>query len=592
MRVATLNVHGWFSEDGASNAAALCELLTHIQPLDVLGLQEVLPEYTLEQREGSVLEQVAAAAGLRHICWHGRMAILSRYPVHSPVLMHHCQLGGALCATIGSRGKIVVAHERQPWHRLLCVSVTSSDEAEFVVATCHLDHVSETTRLRQMACVLDAVRLATRGEGPHATGTVPKRCVILGDFNALTRTDYTDEQWSEVAGVRAVNQWEAPTSELTDMLRTHGPLDCWSTLGFRAASTCRFNTRIDYVFANRALLERSEVVSCEIVPTRGATDHELVVAEFRARQLPGVDGAITPPASLSHAEDPITPPASLSDAEEADLMPPTSTSDSGLPGASVVVVVGAGAAGLAAARALLAKGLVVLVFEQSKRVGGLWVLHETADGGAVPGQPMYGGLRTNLPCHFMAFSDYSFGLATPLFPGRAAVLAYLERYAATLPPEVIRLGTAVTQVPPPLLFSHDLFYLLYTHLLDTSSIHDDACAHYTRRCQSRMALGWSPCVTRALGAARKSAVPRLSCATATTPCLRPHRSLLKPTSEEKSSIAARSAGGARLRRGVFSWLAAAYRRVTSACSCSRAVLLPCTSVCGTQHTSRRWCRGC
>ncbi len=36
-----------------------------------------------------------------------------------------------------------------------------------------------------------------------------------GDFNALTREDYTREQWEEVARVREQNSWESPRIELT-----------------------------------------------------------------------------------------------------------------------------------------------------------------------------------------------------------------------------------------------------------------------------------------------------------------------------------------------------------------------------------------
>jgi dimethylaniline monooxygenase (N-oxide forming) len=38
-----------------------------------------------------------------------------------------------------------------------------------------------------------------------------------------------------------------------------------------------------------------------------------------------------------------------------------------------VAVIGAGAAGLCAAKHLLGKGMAVVVFEQGSRIGGLWV---------------------------------------------------------------------------------------------------------------------------------------------------------------------------------------------------------------------------
>ena len=39
--------------------------------------------------------------------------------------------------------------------------------------------------------------------------------VWLGDFNALTREDYYQETWDEIARVREANSWESPRVELT-----------------------------------------------------------------------------------------------------------------------------------------------------------------------------------------------------------------------------------------------------------------------------------------------------------------------------------------------------------------------------------------
>ena len=89
-----------------------------------------------------------------------------------------------------------------------------------------------------------------------------------------------------------------------------------------------------------------------------------------------------------------------------------------------VAVVGAGAAGLCAARRLAEKGLGVRVFEKAEGVGGVWRYR--------PGRVMYEGLVTNLPKEIMAFGpgdpfDASLGRS---FLTHADVLAYLEAYAA------------------------------------------------------------------------------------------------------------------------------------------------------------------
>jgi cation diffusion facilitator CzcD-associated flavoprotein CzcO len=105
-----------------------------------------------------------------------------------------------------------------------------------------------------------------------------------------------------------------------------------------------------------------------------------------------------------------------------------------------VAVIGAGAAGLTAARWLIDAGLEVAVFERTAAVGGLW----RPDTGIA-----YPSLRTNTSKQKTAFSDLPFADALPDHPGRDDVLAYLECYAdVTGVRGRIRFGHAVTAVRP------------------------------------------------------------------------------------------------------------------------------------------------
>ena len=108
-------------------------------------------------------------------------------------------------------------------------------------------------------------------------------------------------------------------------------------------------------------------------------------------------------------------------------------------GSKHVCIIGAGAAGLISARVLREEGHEVVVFEQSFRAGGTWVLEKHADGhptdplamGGVHSS-MYPSLRTNLPRDLMATTDFTFedaGLGgSPQFPGHKIVLDYLDAY--------------------------------------------------------------------------------------------------------------------------------------------------------------------
>ncbi|TVU31756.1 hypothetical protein EJB05_23456 [Eragrostis curvula] len=108
-----------------------------------------------------------------------------------------------------------------------------------------------------------------------------------------------------------------------------------------------------------------------------------------------------------------------------------------------VAVVGAGAAGLAAARELLREGLAVSVFEKSSRAGGTWAYDPRADPDPLSRDPaapgtvhgsLYASLRTNLPRELMGFLGFPlagrvFAGDPRTFPGHEEVLAFLDAFA-------------------------------------------------------------------------------------------------------------------------------------------------------------------
>ena len=107
-----------------------------------------------------------------------------------------------------------------------------------------------------------------------------------------------------------------------------------------------------------------------------------------------------------------------------------------------VAVIGAGAAGLGAARELKREGHTVVVFEQGKDVGGVWVYDENVETDKLGIQvnrkkvhsSVYASLRTNLPREVMGYGSFPFtkgfsGKDNRRFCGHKEVRAYLDAYA-------------------------------------------------------------------------------------------------------------------------------------------------------------------
>ncbi|CAM0871205.1 unnamed protein product [Alopecurus aequalis] len=124
-----------------------------------------------------------------------------------------------------------------------------------------------------------------------------------------------------------------------------------------------------------------------------------------------------------------------------------------------VAVIGAGAAGLVAARELRREGHAPVVFERAAGVGGNWLydvaLADQPLGVAGVHSSIYASLRTNLPRECMGFLDFPFVAGTMgsyskdprRFPGHEEVLRYLEAFARRFDLHgLVRLETEVVSV--------------------------------------------------------------------------------------------------------------------------------------------------
>uniref|UniRef100_A0A8R1DNC3 Flavin-containing monooxygenase n=1 Tax=Caenorhabditis japonica TaxID=281687 RepID=A0A8R1DNC3_CAEJA len=104
-----------------------------------------------------------------------------------------------------------------------------------------------------------------------------------------------------------------------------------------------------------------------------------------------------------------------------------------------VCVIGAGAAGLVAAKHAIREGHEVDIFEQTDQVGGTWVYSEETGCHS----SMYKVMKTNLPKEAMLFQDVPFHEDLPSFMSHESVLEYLIEYSNDLP---IKFNTTVTTI--------------------------------------------------------------------------------------------------------------------------------------------------
>lgn len=107
-----------------------------------------------------------------------------------------------------------------------------------------------------------------------------------------------------------------------------------------------------------------------------------------------------------------------------------------------VAIIGAGAAGLVAAQQMRDHGMSPTIFEQSNRIGGVWLYSDQVESDPLGLSPderlhysMYKSLRANLPRDLMAFEDHSFDDVSvgcshiPRYPSHEHVLRYLQHFA-------------------------------------------------------------------------------------------------------------------------------------------------------------------
>lgn len=260
LRVITYNVRRFTREDGSSSAAAIGDALASLQP-SVVALNEV---DTKSQPEA--LSLVAEKLGGFFVAFFGHVrgsygnALLSRYPI-AAIRETHLRGGTEVRLPTGTKKLDGNTTEKEEHHRIVrglleCdieIPIATGAGRVFTFAVTHLDHIREDERHVQITHLLEAL------------GRNASRAVVVGDMNALTRSDYTNEEWLSLEERAIANGWRAPSSgclyRLSDVgftdafaeSRGHEPLSKRAAAGEDPIFTAHVGHplyRIDYCFAS------------------------------------------------------------------------------------------------------------------------------------------------------------------------------------------------------------------------------------------------------------------------------------------------------------------------------------------------------
>ena len=266
LRICSFNVNGVYGR--SERMTKVASLLSSVSP-DVICLQEV--EHHSARLLGELLTKESGTAWRHAYADAGYMgnSLLTR---HSIVWSDAVEMEEET-SEMRSAVRAVVEFPES--------SAVEGENARVLIVATHLDWEVEQVRMTQMEQLL-------RADWDRAPKSGCESGFILcGDMNALTRSDYSDREWQDIADQRAVAGIEEPRAGLMERLKE---LKFRDSSAMHAASlaqadrklwtTSRFQTRIDYILASEHF--GWPVLSYEVVDaqTRGVSDHHLVIADF------------------------------------------------------------------------------------------------------------------------------------------------------------------------------------------------------------------------------------------------------------------------------------------------------------------------
>ena len=268
--VGSWNVHNWCDAKANRNLERVIKALNET-PVDVIGLQEAM-KYVHKGDKTEALQKFVGELDFKELSTKG---------LYQGVVM-------------ASKYKII-----QSFHisNRLQLNVIKYKQMLIAIIVVHFNYRDEKVRIKEYSQLAEVIK--------EYSSQLP--LLLIGDFNALTQSDYDYKEWQRITRIRKENQWEPPQTLLMQLITSknnfhdllylfgHSRKECtgnihsdhkqkkeangsrWiNVLGGRNLGTCAYDTRIDYVLINDKMIKLFDIVQYEHLSHGDASDHKLV----------------------------------------------------------------------------------------------------------------------------------------------------------------------------------------------------------------------------------------------------------------------------------------------------------------------------
>jgi endonuclease/exonuclease/phosphatase family metal-dependent hydrolase len=255
IRVATFNVHG-NTQTGGFRDSTWSQMIDSIRKLnvDILCVNEFVCLSKHPTMDQWMIEFGKQAGFMNHVFCPADFptfgnAIYSRFPI----------LGYVTKTVPTTISNFLAPAPSVPTRSMILACIQLSFTQSIEVACVHLEHTDESIRLGQVRQF--HTFLSKTPEPVHSIGRL-----VCGDFNSLTMSDYSPQEWKWIQQQRTDRKWEAAQSKVTSYLSSDlGWTDLWkqsSKYSKQNRSTShRYHPlcRIDYIW-NVPIHDKSKTV--------------------------------------------------------------------------------------------------------------------------------------------------------------------------------------------------------------------------------------------------------------------------------------------------------------------------------------------